>query len=371
MKQSAVRARIRQLCCLGLPGELLIGALLPAIRELVPSDSAAFFWVDSRGEMQNLYAERMLPADLQTLYFERYYDGQEASFRRAFLERAASPEGVVATSADGDLTKTGYYNEILKRLDAHHVLYGIVREQGAALGQLSLYRPMDAPAFTPRERADLASVMRYVAHGVATGLSQLPATDAFTFEDSDQEAMLVTDRSGAIRHGSETARRLLLLATTSEINPASLKAAVNQRASAALNALCERLDAVARGDDSAPPVLSLDTKWGRHVLRAYWLDDDYDAPDALIGVRIQRQEPMILRFVHAMARLPLSPQQREIAILLAQGKSSQEMAAGLGISENTVAYHIKQLFMKLDVHDRAAALKRITGRAPGAASAAS
>ncbi len=370
MKQSAVRARIRQLCCLGLPGELLIGALLPAIRELVPSDSAAFFWVDSRGEMQNLYAERMLPPDVQTRYFERYYDGQEASFRRAFLERAAAPEGVVATSADGDLAKTEYYNEILRRLDAHHVLYGIVREQGAALGQLSLYRPMDAPAFTPRERTDLMSVMRYVSHGVATGLTQPPADDAFTFEDSEQEAMLVTDRSGAIRHGSETARRLLLLATTSDINPSSLKAAVNQRAAGALHALCERLDAVARGDESSPPVLTLDTKWGRHVLRAYWLDDDYTASDALIGVRIQRQEPMILRFVHAMASLPLSPQQREIAILLAQDKSYQEMAAGLGISENTVAYHIKQLFMKLDVHDRAAALKRITGRAPGAASAA-
>jgi DNA-binding CsgD family transcriptional regulator len=368
MKQSAVRARIRQLCCLGLPGELLIGSLLPAIRELVPSDSAAFFWVDSRGEMQNLYAERMLPPDLQSLYFERYYDGQEASFRRAFLERATAPEGVVATSADGDLAKTEYYNEILRKLDAHHVLYGIVREQSAALGQLSLYRPMDAPGFTPRERTDLASVMRYVAHGVATGLTQ-PADDAFTFEDSEQEAMLVTDRSGTIRHASETARRLLLLATTSEINPASLKSAVNQRATAALRALCERLDAVARGDESLPPVLTLDTKWGRHVLRAYWLDD-CTAPDALIGVRIQRQEPMILRFVHAMARLPLSPQQREIAILLAQGRSYQEMAAGLGISENTVAYHIKQLFMKLDVHDRAAALKRITGRAPGASPAA-
>ena len=59
MKQSAVRARIRQLCCLGLPGELLMSSLLPALRELVPSDSAAFFWVDSRGEMRNLYAERL------------------------------------------------------------------------------------------------------------------------------------------------------------------------------------------------------------------------------------------------------------------------------------------------------------------------
>jgi hypothetical protein len=74
---------------------------------------------------------------------------------------------VVATSADGELAQTAYYNEILRRLDAHHVLYGIVREQGAALGQLSLYRAADAPAFSPRERADLASVIRYVAHGVA------------------------------------------------------------------------------------------------------------------------------------------------------------------------------------------------------------
>src|SRR5438477_12633751 len=285
MKQSAVRARIRQLCCLGLPGELLIGALLPAIRELVPSDSAAFFWVDSRGEMQNLYAERMLPADLQTLYFERYYDGQEASFRRAFLERASSPEGVIATSADGDLAKTGYYNEILRRLDAHHVLYGIVREQGAALGQLSLYRPADAPAFAPSERADLQSIMRYVAHGIASGEGEVPA-DAFAFEDSEDEAMLVTDRSGALRHGSEKARRLLLLATTSEINPATLKSSVNERAASALKTLVQRLDAVARGEDTAPPAIALDTKWGRHVLRAYWLDDDREAPQALIGVRI-------------------------------------------------------------------------------------
>jgi hypothetical protein len=51
-----------------------MASLLPALRELVPSDSAAFFWVDSRGEMQNLYAERLLPAEVMSLYFERYYE---------------------------------------------------------------------------------------------------------------------------------------------------------------------------------------------------------------------------------------------------------------------------------------------------------
>jgi DNA-binding CsgD family transcriptional regulator len=340
-----------------------MASLLPALRELVPSDSAAFFWVDSRGEMQNLYAERLLPADVMSLYFERYYEGREASFRKAFLERANAPDGVVSMSADGELRKSDYYNEILRRLDAHHVLYGIVREGGAALGQLSLYRPLDAPAFTPRERTDLASVMRYVGHGIA-GNDARPHDNnsGFSFEDSDDEAMLVTDRAGNIRHGSEKARRLLLLATTSDINPASLKSAVNERAAGALRTLCGRLDAVARGEEPTPPVMSLDTKWGRHLLRAYWLDDDYQAADALIGVRIQRQEPMILRFVQAMGRLPLSPQQREIALMIAQGKSNQEISEGLGVSGNTVAYHIKQLFLKLDVHDRAGAVERITAR---------
>ena len=363
MKQSAVRARIRQMCCLGVPGELLMGSLLPALRELVPSDSAGFFWVDSRGEMRNLYAERLLPPDVMSLYFERYYDGREASFRRAFLDRAAAPEGVVATSADGELAKTAYYNEILRRLDAHHVLYGIVREQGAALGQLSLYRSADAPPFGPRERADLASVMRYVAHGVAGGETR-PAGGAFAFQDSDEEVMLVTDRRGAIRHATENGRRLLMLATTSDINPASLRSAVQERATEALRALCERLEAVDLGEDSAPPVMGFETKWGRYVMRAYWLHDDHGSPDALIGIRIQRQEPMILRFVQAMGRLPLSPQQREIALMIARGRSNQEIAEGLGVSGNTVAYHIKQLFLKLDVHDRAGAIARI-GAATG------
>lgn len=358
MKQSSVRARIRQLCCLGLPGELLVASLLPALRELVPSDSAAFFWVDARGDMRNLYAERLLPPELMTLYFERYYDGAEASFRKAFFERAGAPDGVLATSADGDLRKSAYYNEILRRLEAHHVLYGVVREQGAALGQISLYRPPDAPAFGARERADLASVMHYIGHGIAVG-ELAPAADAFAFCDSDDEAMLVMDRAGRVRHASEKGRRLLLLATHSEMNPASVRTAMTDRAREALSALAGKLEALARGDESSPPAMTLDTKWGRHLLRAYWLDDAHDADDALIGVRIQRQEPMILRFVKAMGRLPLSPQQREIALMIAQGRSNQEIAEGLGVSGNTVAYHIKQLFLKLDVHDRAGALERI------------
>jgi DNA-binding CsgD family transcriptional regulator len=354
MKRSNVRARIRQLCCLGLPGELLVGPLLAALRDLVPSDSAAFFWVDGRGGMTNLYAERILPPEWMAHYFERYYEAAGASFRKAFRERAAAPDGVVASTADARLRKTGYYNEILRRLDAHHVLYGI---DGAPLGQVSLYRPREAPAFGARERADLVSVMRYVSHGVAVGRG-MPCAD-LALRDSGEEEMLVVDRAGCIRHGSEKARRLLFLATHSEIGPASVGQRRTDRAAQALRALCARLEAIERGEESAPPAITLDARWGRHVMHAYWLDDDRRSREALIGVRIQRREPMILRFVEAMGRLALSPQQREIALLIARGRSNPEIAEGLGVSGNTVAYHVKQLFLKLDVHDRAGAVERI------------
>ena len=138
MKRTAQLAHIRQLCCIGLPGQALMPALLRAIREYVSADSAGFFWVDAKGEMTNLYADRMLSPGLMRVYFERHYDGGEHPFRQAFIKRAGAAETVSSSTASTELTKTAYYNEILRHLDAHHVLYAVIRDQGHALGQLSL-----------------------------------------------------------------------------------------------------------------------------------------------------------------------------------------------------------------------------------------
>ena len=47
MKHASQLAHIRQLCCIGLPGQALMPALLRAIREYVSAESAGFFWVDA------------------------------------------------------------------------------------------------------------------------------------------------------------------------------------------------------------------------------------------------------------------------------------------------------------------------------------
>ena len=71
-----------------------------------------------------------------------------------------------------------------------------------------------------------------------------------------------------------------------------------------------------------------------------------------VGVLIGRTEPRALALVRGTGASGLSPQQREVALLLADGKSNQEIARALSLKLNTASYHVKQVFTRLKVHNR-------------------
>lgn len=104
---------------------------------------------------------------------------------------------------------------------------------------------------------------------------------------------------------------------------------------------------------NAPPQQVVENVWGRFRLSAYALGQFE------IGVLIRRQEHLLIRLADAMLELPLSAQQREVALMLAQGLTNSEIASTMGVSINTASYHLKQLFQKIDAHDRAEAIDRI------------
>lgn len=57
----------------------------------------------------------------------------------------------------------------------------------------------------------------------------------------------------------------------------------------------------------------------------------------------------------------LSPRERGILALIAQGQSNKEIARHLGITPETVKSHVKNIFIKLAVEKRAQAVSRAQG----------
>ncbi len=372
MKQGSVRAQIRQLCCMGLAAETLMPRLLPMLRQLVPAESAGFFWVDSSGAMQNLYAERMLSANKMQLYFDHFYEGGEFDFKRSFQKRAQAKRDVATLVMDSNFQHSAYYNEILRDLDAHHVLHGIVRGSnqalGQALGQISLYRPTKSMCFTAANEAELQSVLHYVSHAIAAPVSKIvdgnkngANSESAAMLDTADDAVLLVTREGALMHASEVGRRLLIQAVDGAFSPTAM-----QTSGEAISHLLKQLVSQLLRDPVALPVCSQNSRWGRIALRAYSMEREGSSggntgsnADAPIAIRITRQEPMLLRFAHAMQTLDLSPQVQETALHLAHGRTNGEIAEQMNVTVNTVSSHIKVLFAKLGTHGRAETVQNI------------
>ena len=62
-------------------------------------------------------------------------------------------------------------------------------------------------------------------------------------------------------------------------------------------------------------------------------------------------------------RLPtLSARERQVLELVSEGMRNKEIAAALGISADTAGMHVKNIYTKLNVHDRTAAVAKAIRR---------
>jgi DNA-binding CsgD family transcriptional regulator len=357
MKRTAELAQLRQLCRLGLHGEAIMPAFLRALRALVPAGSGAFFWVDANGDMTHMYAEKMLPAEVTGRYFRQHYESAVHAFRERVLAQARKGEPARETVADAATLASDYYREVLEPLGAYRTLHAVVQERGTPLGQLSLYRAQRAPAFGSGEREIVETACRYLLQALrATGAAGGGAASngADQFRESGQAALLVCGHDGHVQQASGRGHALLAQASGCRINRYTIVGELEQAGIALLRRLLAGALADDALDDGPAHSLQVVNEWGAFRLRAYPLGEGF-------GVLIERFEHLLVRLVDAMRALRLSAQQREVALLLARGMTNPQVARALGVSLNTASYHVKQLFAKLDAHDRAEVIARVLG----------
>jgi DNA-binding CsgD family transcriptional regulator len=63
----------------------------------------------------------------------------------------------------------------------------------------------------------------------------------------------------------------------------------------------------------------------------------------------------------------LTPQELQIGLLLASGKTTRETAAALFLSPKTIEYHLRHVYRKLDIHSREELGHALADRADDAA----
>lgn len=81
------------------------------------------------------------------------------------------------------------------------------------------------------------------------------------------------------------------------------------------------------------------------------------SPEALIGLRDRGARTSVpINAARQTTFTPLSPREREILALVAEGLGNKIVAARLGISEHTVKTHVTSIFEKLGAESRAEAV---------------
>lgn len=319
---------------------MLLPSLLPVLRQLVPATHAGFFFCDERGSITNLYAERMLEPERMAGYHDQH---SNARFRRQYLERCAAADPLSRRSVDADERASAYYRDVLTPLGIEHFLYAIVRHRGRPLGQLSLYRGAGDAPFSHTDAQALASVLHYL--GAALAVPAPPLAGARQDQVVEEGLAVLDETTGVLLYADANWPRLVRLAHGNAIAPAQ---AMTER-----ETLPRFVAAVLAAVVSAPNAEHLvRTTWGQFAFRRHAVTGgDGQRAVALLLSRLAAQP---LRLAQGAAALGLSPQQREVAVLMARGLSNQEVASELGITVNTAGYHAKKVFERLGVHERSA-----------------
>lgn len=339
-KRSPGPALIRRLCKLQLPLEGIASALVRALCRETRSDAGIVLWFDAHGEVADLY-DRDLPAPrrLTSWFGPARQPGEVAICAGDVPDGWPGPASPAQAGCPhrGLCVKTGPAWPPRQRMCC-----AVVR-RGVPFASIVLYRPTASRPYGPADRVAIRVAARYLS---LKALGTATETSGAMYRADGERALLLCERDGSITRASSNGYCLLAQASGCPINARTVPDELEHCGRHFIRHLLEESGRAAVGGMPEAHTAGLVNAWGMFRARVFVESDEP------LGVLIERVDHLLVRLCEAMWGLDLSVQQCESLLLLSQGMSHEGIAEHMGISHNTVDYHIRHLYAKLGVHTR-------------------
>jgi DNA-binding NarL/FixJ family response regulator len=254
------------------------------------------------------------------------------------------PVGILSQAARGRPQRSARYQEVLAPAGIPFELRAAFVSRGRCWGAVHVARRADGRDFDAENAEALARAGGTIADGIRTAIrfdaarrTNDPTAPGLVVLDAESEVELITAPARELF----TALRSSAVAESDETPPTPLLALAAY--------------ARARGSREAPAAIAVPSASGWITLHASLPDGRAAGRVAIVVERSNSQHATALRLeAHGV-----TPREREVAALLAQGLSNDEIATRLVLSPFTVQDHVKSVFEKTGVGSRRELVARI------------
>jgi DNA-binding CsgD family transcriptional regulator len=346
LSSASTRETILRLCYAGLDTQAFRHQVMARLRRAIQLDAWCWPTCDPSTLLITGALAEGLPPETATDFFRLEYAAEDVNTFRELIRREPPVAGLIRATG-GQLERSARWRELFGPLGFGDELRAALVRDNGCWGFLSLHRKADRDAFSPDEEEWLAGLTRYLADGLRASMivERLSGPDAAGHEP----AVIVLNGDLGVVTISDAAVRWM-----EDVEPADLR--IGNVPSAVL-AVAARLKRLEQGTDASPELLpkarvrGAAGRWA--TLQASPLGGDGHIAVIVDAARPSEVAPLVLR------AYALSDREIEVAHLVLQGLSTDEMAAALFLSPHTVQQHLKAIFQKTDVHSRRELVARI------------
>lgn len=333
---------LAQLSQLELPGEHLLNELLLLLEEQIPHDACLYLGLNARGAIHDIRVRGRLSRPLVDELL-----GHWPRLRKWLFEPTDAQQALPAP-----------LEALLSDNDFHHLLPQPLHDGEQALGAMLLLRQAGSPAFTSRERQRLEINQRHFCRALsrrAPAAQRLHAeggrlSSAEWAHHGGEATMLVSSRDGQIRHADPLAWTLLQRALGQQFGRSILQDELHAWAQPSLSRLLAQLPDQDRLLHTGQISLHAENRYGRFRFHVHALQGGIQP---LLGLRIERRVPLKQRLFALPRFRNLTPRERDVCMLLAHNHTHVELAEALGIKPSTAIYHIRNVYQRLGINQRA------------------